>query len=183
MKEVSELIKWFLEKDIRTKNAISMLVAIGSAFVFFMASHDRLWFQPIKTYGAVAVGCSVISVAIAAFICTSLVYACVVASREKLLEESRQSAAREAQLRSIRDTLETLTDWQRMFLLRFIIEQRSQIPEFDVGQFRAVWDFEMAVLVEKGVVKDYRHAGVYEIAPVYREYLAHNWDPESGTLR
>jgi hypothetical protein len=62
-------------------------------------------------------------------------------------------------------TLTCLTPWQRAFLLRLLREGRRQIPEWEVGQYRAAWDFEMEVLVRKGIVYD--HGGMYEIAPDY----------------
>jgi len=82
----------------------------------------------------------------------------------------------------LRDTLDSLTQWQRMFLCRFVVEGRSQIKDFEVGQFRATWDSEMTVLIEKGVIKEYHRAGVYELLPAYREYLQQNLDLDTGRL-
>jgi hypothetical protein len=74
--------------------------------------------------------------------------------------------------------LYALTIWQRTFLIRLLNENRRQIPEWEVGSYKAVWGPEMEVLIEKGVVHEYR-GGVYEIDPLYWDYLKHNF--ESGT--
>jgi hypothetical protein len=101
-------------------------------------------------------------------------------SKEAPASQDRQTEAEQGK-RAIRNTLESLSDWQRWFLLRFIVEGRRQIPDFEVGDFKAAWDFEMDVLIAKGIVRQYR-GGVYEIVPTYYEYLKKNWNPQAGTL-
>lgn len=85
-------------------------------------------------------------------------------------------------LETIRHNLKGLTEWQRQFLLRFIVEQRMQMAEFEIGGYKAAWDFELEVLLSKGIVHKHSSASVYEIDPRYHEYLQKNWDPASGTL-
>ena len=189
MKDIAGLSKWLLEKDIRTKNATSLLVALLSVVVFFFASKHRGWFQDVESYGPVGVAVALVIVLLTSFLSTSLIWSGIVtiwqqrvARKEK--EERREIAARtvEQKKRAVRASLESLTEWQRKFLLRFVVEDRTQIPEFEVGQFKATWDFEMAVLVEKGIILEHRRAGVFEIQPVYLEYLKANWNPKTGTL-
>ena len=155
MKDVGDLSKWFFEKDIRAKNAASLLVALLSVVIFYFASRHRDWFQDVERFGATGIAVALLIVFLIALLSASLICSGVAASYRRVV--ARQRAGREAkqQKETIRDNLNSLTDWQRKFLLRFIVEGRTQIPEFEVGQFKAAWDFEMAVLVEKGIVKEH----------------------------
>lgn len=133
-------------------------------------------------YGAVGVAVAVLMVFLMGFLSAWFVYSGVATHHKRVI--SRQRAQVEAELGTtfVRNNLESLTDWQRKFLLRFIVERRMQIPEFEVGQFKAAWDFEMAVLVEKGIVKEHRRAGVFEIEPIYHQFLLEHWNRETGAL-
>jgi hypothetical protein len=182
MKDIIDLSKWLLEKDIRAKNAASFLVALLSVVVFYFTSKDRHWFGQIEGHGVAAVGVALLVVFLIAFFSMWLAYSAVTAVRQRRLDVDRSKCQAELQQKIIRENLESLSDWQRKFMLRFIVERRTQIPEFEVGQFKATWDFEMAVLVEKRIVKEHRSAGVFEIEPLYRQYLIEHWNPESGAL-
>jgi hypothetical protein len=82
----------------------------------------------------------------------------------------------------IRAKLFRLSPWQRSFIQRFVLENRNQIPEFEVGQYKAAWDFEMAVLIDKGIVREIPRSGVYEINTTYYNYLMQHWDPRTDDL-
>ncbi len=182
MKDIVDFTKWLLEKDIRAKNAASFLVALLSVVVFYFTSKHCQWFQELKEYGTIGVAVALLVVFLIAFLSAWLVYSGVAAYRQRIVSHQRAQQKAEQQQKNIRENLNSLTDWQRKFLLRFIVEDRRQIPEFEVGQYRAVWDFEMAVLIEKGIVKEHRQAGVYEIEPHCYDYLKENWNPQTGTL-
>jgi hypothetical protein len=183
MKDIIDLFsKLLLEKDIRAKNAASLLVALLSVAVFYFASRHSQWFQDVEGYGGIGVGVALLVVFLIAFLAVGLVYSGMTTYYQYVVSRQRAQQEAEQQQKTIRDNLDNLTDWQRKFLLRFIVEDRRQIPEFELGQFKAGWDFEVAVLVKKRIVKEHRRAGVYEIEPIYLDYLKANWNPEAGTL-
>lgn len=182
MKDFADLAKWLLEKDIRAKNASSVLVALLSVAIFYFTATHREWFLDIEARGTPAVLAAILVVFLIAFLGAWLLWSGVAAYCQRVAASRAARERQEHQQKTIRANLESLTDWQRRFLLRFITEGRTQIPEFEVGQFKATWDFEMAVLVEKGIVKEHRRAGVFEIEPVYHQYLIEHWNRETGAL-
>ncbi len=182
MKDVVDLSKWLLERDIRAKNAASFLFALLLVVVFYFPSRHRGWFQGIEGYGAIGVAVALLVVFLIAFLSAWLVYSGIATYWQRVASRQRAQQEAEQQHKRIRDNLDSLTDWQRKFLLRFIVENRRQIPAFEVGRFKAAWDFEMAVLVEKGIVKEHRRAEVFEIEPLYRDYLIEHWNRETGAL-
>jgi hypothetical protein len=183
MKPLIDLTTWLLERDIRAKNAASVLLALLSAVCFYFITRHSQWMQEIDRRGTLAVPIALVVVFLISFLTVWLIAAGILRQYERTIRRRQLQELADQKRISVRRTLESLTDWQRRFLLRFIVEGRTQIPEFEVGQFRAAWDFQMDVLVQKGVVRQHRRAGVYEIEPVYLEYLQENWDPQNGTLR
>ena len=102
-----------------------------------------------------------------------------------LLEVERAEKAKrevEREKETIRRNLEGLTGWQRHFVARFLLESRTQIPESDVGGYRMVWGDEVQVLINKGIIREHRNAGVYEIEPKYHDYLKDHLDRDTGAL-
>ena len=182
MKDLIDVSKWLLEKDIRAKNGASFLAGLLGLVSFYFASRDREWFQHIEEYGEAAIAVALVIVFLIAFLATWLVWSGVAASRQRMVAIQQAEGEAKESLMSVRNNLESLTAWQRQFLLRFITEGRTQIPEFEVGQYRAAWDFEMSVLVEKGIIQEHHRAGVYEIEPVCLVYLKQNWNPATGEL-
>jgi hypothetical protein len=182
MKEVADLCKWLLEKDIRAKNAASFLVALLSLVIFYFTSKHCLWFQELRGYAAIGVAVALLVVFLIAFLSAWLVYSAVATYCQRVVSRRKARHDAQQQQKTVRSNLDSLTDWQRRFLLRFIVEHRTQIPEFEVGGFKAAWDFEMAVLTKKGIIKEHRRAGVFEIEPVYHQYLLEHWNPDTGAL-
>ena len=183
MKNVVDLFKWLLEADIRVKNAVSLLVALFSVTVFYFASSRSWWFQEIQQgYGPIGVIIALSVVLLIAFLIAGLVYTGIAAIFQHVA--SRQSARRQEEARKqvVWENLSGLTRWQRRFLLRFIDEDRTQIADFQVGGYKAAWDFEMEVLLKKEIIIEHHQAGVYEIAPDYHDYLKQNWNRETGEL-
>lgn len=184
MKEVVDFAKWLLERNIRAKNATSVLVALLSVAVCYFTSKHCQWFRELHEYGAGGVPVALLVVFLTAFLGIWLIYSFIAARHQRVV--SRHTAQREAehQQRIIRDNLVSLTNWQRGFLLRFIVENRRQIPEFEVGTYKATWDFEVEVLIEKGIIKEHSSSGVdvHEIEPLYYAFLKERWNPQAGTL-
>jgi hypothetical protein len=137
----------------------------------------------IDKRGALAVPIALVIVFLIAFLAVWLVSSAIAQRHDRTAKERRSLEVADQKQVHIRRTLDSLTEWQRQFVLRFITERRTQSPDFEVGEYRAIWDSEMEVLVEKRVIRRHRRAGVYEIEPVYHDYLLDNWDPNDGTLR
>jgi len=184
MKDIVDLAKWLLERDIRTKNAMSFLVALLSVIVCYFTSRRGQWFQELhQGYGAGGTAVAILVVFLTAFLAVWLAYSGIAAYHGRVVSRRQARQKAEQQQRTVRDNLDSLTEWQRGFLLRFIVENRRQIPEWEVGQYRAAWDFEMSVLLNKRIVKAHSQSGtVYEIEPLYYAYVKEHWNPRSGTL-
>ena len=182
MRDVADIAKWLLEKDIRAKNATSVFGALLTVVVVYFASKDRQWFQEIKGYGAIGVAVGLLVVFLMSFLGVWLVWSAVASHHHHRAAQQRQNDTAETRQNKIRTDLFSLTDWQRGFLIRFIKEGRNQIADYEVGGHAAVWEPKMRVLVNKRIIKQHSRAGVYEIEPDYLEYLNEHWDADSGTL-
>ena len=178
MNSALDFVKWLLEVDIRVRNALSVLLALLSIIVFHFTSKRTEWFEGLRVYGGLGVPIALLVIALVVFLVTWLICcgADTIWRRKRVLQRVEQEK------RAVRSNLETLTGWQGQFLLRFLVEGRAQIPEWEIGGYKAVWGSEVEVLITKGMLKAHRHAGVYEIEPIYRDYLKQHWNPEAGTL-
>lgn len=181
MKPFIDLVTWLLEKEVRAKNAISVLLALATVIGVYFTSVGAEWRRDIDTR-PLGLAVALTIVFLMAFLVFSLIGSVVVSRNDRHAKQRLQNELAEQRERHIRRTLESLTDWQRSFVLRYIVERRTQIPDFEVGEYRAAWDYEMEMLVQKGVVRKHRRAGVYEIDPQYYDYLLDNWDSATGTL-
>ncbi len=174
-------LKWLLEVNVRVKNALSLLSGLLSVVTTFIKRRQLIWFQDAEQFGPMALVAALFIVLFVAFLTTWL----LVTAAESLWRhfrircQARKTLAERIQL--IRRNLQGLSPWQRQFLLRFVVEGRTQIPAFEVGEYRAAWDFEMDVLLSKRIIIEHS-SEVYEIQPSYLEYLKHNWNPEKGEL-
>jgi len=179
----TKLLGRLLEKDLRTKNVACILVAGLAIATLYLGFKDAQWFQEINTkYGNSGLVITILVVFLFTFCATWLVYSGLSGLWRRSLSRRKEQHRAEEARNSIRATLFTLTPWQKKFLLRFVQEDRTQIPEWEVGQYKAAWDFEMAVLIQKRVVTEIPCSGVYEINPIYYDYLIRNWSPETGDL-
>jgi ABC-type multidrug transport system fused ATPase/permease subunit len=174
----ANFLKWLLEVEIRTKNAFSLLLALLAVVFAYFTQSRRSWFHELSAWGQVAsLTVVLVSVFLATFLLWSIAHPFCLA-RVKRRESERNAAAMRQR---IRDDLQSLTTWQRRFLLRFVTEDKTQIPEWEVGRYRAIWDADMDVLVRKGIIIMHR-GGMYEIAPEYLTYLQEYWNEDTGNL-
>lgn len=171
-------LKWLLNVDIRAKNATSTLVALVAVVVAYFILAPHAWFQGLTPWAQVA---SLVIVLLITFLTVWLLWSGAHAVWNARAEQKRSQRAEAGSHRKTREVLDSLTDWQRRFLLRFVVEKRSQIPEWEVGGFQAVWDAEMEVLQRKGIIISHP-SGMYEIRPNYLAYLRENWNPDTGEL-
>ncbi len=194
MKDLAEPVKWLLEKDIRAKNATSFLAGLVAIVSCYFVSRGSSWLEDVERYGPAGVAAAYVIVFLIAFFVVWLAWSGMAAhvhrgasirnaQQERMLATQRAKRELEQREQLLRGNLDKLTEWQRQFLLRFLVEGRRQIPEFEVGAYKATWDFEMAVLIEKRVIIHHRGGGgVYEIAPAYHDYLQEHWNAETGNL-
>lgn len=182
MRPLLDFLKRLLDMKTTIKNAVSLLVALVSVSVFYFTSKDSQWFEDLDEYGLIGVGVSLSVVFLIGFLSAWLIYSGLATRRQRVASHRAALERAEQEIDAVRRNLDSLTPWQRTFLLRFIVERRTQIPDYEVGGYKAVWGSEMAVLVSKGIVKEHPQAGVYEIEPVYDGYLKQNWNPDTGGL-
>lgn len=182
MKPIVDLITWFLEKNFRAKNAVSVFVALIAVVVVYFTSHGSTWVADLDKRGTLAVPIALLNVFVAVYLLCWLLASVWLHFAEKRSERCRRETMAERRELQIRDTLDSLNDWQRSFVLQFIVQGKTQIHEHEIGGFKSVWGSEVEMLVRKGVIIKHRRPDVYEIFPAFRKYLDAHWDPVSGTL-
>ena len=136
----------------------------------------------IQVFGPIGVAVTMAVVFFAVFLATSLAFSGIAHHRHAVVSSEKAKREVEREKETIRRNLEGLTGWQRHFVARFLLESRTQIPESDVGGYRMVWGDEVQVLINKGIIREHRNAGVYEIEPKYHDYLKDHLDRDTGAL-
>lgn len=178
-----EPVKWLLEIDLRVKNAVSMVLALVSTLLIFVNLENIGWLHNnVLQNGSIAIFIVLPMVFLIMFLFVWLIWSGVAAVWHHVASQRAAITMEHELMETIRHNLSGVTEWQRQFLLRFIVEKRTQIAEFQIGGYRAAWDFELGVLLSKGIVHEHTRAGVYEFDPLYCNYLIENWDPAAGTL-
>jgi len=182
MMESLGFLRRLLEKNFPIKNVVCLLSALLLTVAFYSQSNSIQLFQEAKSYGNIGVGIALVVVFLIALLGTWLVYSWVAALSKRANSHRREVITSYEQDNAIQTTLLNLSPWQRQFVLRFVLEHRTQIPDFEVGGYRMAWDSEMAVLIHKRIIKEIPGSGVYEITPIYYNYLIQNWNPQTGKL-
>lgn len=183
MKPVVDLAIWLLDKDIRVRNAASLLLALLTVAIVYFASMDSAWIADLDRRGPLGLPIALTVILIGAFLSYWLLGSAWLQIVAKRNARRKKEATAEQRERHIVHTLDSLTDWQRGFVLRYIVEGTTQLQEYEIGGYKAVWGPEVEMLVQKGVIREHRSAGVYEIAVAYRNFLRTHWDPETEMLR
>ncbi|WP_425399081.1 hypothetical protein [Aeoliella sp.] len=182
MKPLVDLATWLLEKNIRAKNAVSLLCALLVVAIVYFTSADAAWIAELDKRGPLGLPVALSVIFLTAFLSCWLIASAVQQVATK--RNARRKQLDTAQQRELRllDTLLSLTNWQRSFVLRYIEEGTTQIHEYEIGGHKVVWGPEVEMLVRKGIIRQHRRAGVYEIVPAYLNYLRTHWDPQTGKL-
>lgn len=175
------ILKSLLEVNIRVKNATSVLFALASVFLVFVMARQSAWFHDVQGYGAMGVAVALSVVFLSTFLGVWLLLTGATALADRVGSRRRGRQRAEAQTDLILRNLDSLTEWQRSFLVRFVVENRMQMPEWEVGGYRALWGPEMDVLLAKQIIRQHG-GGMYEIEAAYYDYLNRNWDPETRRL-
>ena len=169
MDKILDIFERLLYKNIRVKNATSFLCGLLAVAFFYFTSRKEEWFLEIQRFGVPGLIVAFCIVFFIAFLSIWLIGSCAVWLYKE--SESRQIARKQAQRDKeiIRETLESLTEWQYDFLLRFVRERQHQIRSYEIGGYKAVWGPEMQVLISRDIVKQY--PGIYEINSRYYSYI------------
>ena len=179
MKALVDLTTWLLEKDIRTKNAASLLLALITVAIVYFTSLGSAWLEDLDRRGPLGLPVALSAVFLAAFLLYWLIGSAWMQAAASRAARRKQEASVERRERQIVDTLESLTEWQRSFVFRYIVEGTTQIQEYEIGGYKAVWGSEVQMLIQKGVIHQHRRAGVYEIDSAYRKFLELHLDSDS----
>jgi hypothetical protein len=182
MKPLIDMATWFLEKEIRAKNAVSFLIALVTVAGVYLCAQGSTWMTDLDKRGPWGLPVALVVVFLVTFLSSWLIGEAINRSLERRSAKRRQELAASRKEEQILETLSGLTDWQRRFVTRYLTERTTQIADFEVGGYRAAWDFEMEMLVQKGVVHHHGRARVYEIDPHYRKFLEMHLDLDSGKL-
>lgn len=167
MKSMDAYFFGLLEKEIRLSNAVSFLAAMLATALAFMLVPEGLWLKSTRVFGWLGPYAVVFAVFMSVYLATFLL----------LRRSSELRNVRSRQLQTQRsagkvwENLQLLSDWQKGFLARFIVENRSQIHEYEIGNFKVAWGPEIEVLCAKRILRKYR-GGVYEIDERYRQAVA-----------
>jgi len=146
MNPIFDFAKWLLEKNIRTKNAISVLLALVALAVFCFCTQDVKWLAKLSQHGPLAFPVVLFVVFLITLLTVSLISSAIVHFLDRASRERKRLAAADKKEAHIFKTLESLTGWQQGFVLRYIVENTTQIQEFEVGEYHAVWKPEMEML-------------------------------------
>lgn len=180
MKTVVDLFKWVLERDFRAKNATSFLLALLSVIVFYSSSRHRASFKGLQDSDDTGVAVALLIVFLTVFFGVWLIYSIAETFCRRVLSQQRVRERAEHEKMAIRRDLESLSEWQRKFVLRFLVEGKMQMHEYEIGGYKGVWGPEIDVLVNKRIVKHHPREGVYEIESCYYDYVRQNFSPETG---
>lgn len=164
------LFKYILRYNIPANKAASLVFGLLAVMIFYLTRQRHGILETIKAeYGSAGVAIAFALLFLLVFFLTQLIGR-VIIGRMNSRSARRMAAFRETQRQAaMANAVKSLSPWQMGFLRRFVDEGRSQIPEWKVGQFRAVWGPEVEVLIRKGIVLNHRN--VYEVVPEYRQYL------------
>ncbi|HEY1686794.1 MAG TPA: hypothetical protein VGG19_18680 [Tepidisphaeraceae bacterium] len=173
--------KWLLGLDIRWKNALSLLIGIVSVGVVCFEARNTEWFHELGNKGNSAVTAFLAGLLVAVFLMVWLILSAAVALDTRRHLSIQREQAKHQELKQIEATLSSLTNWQRSFLLRYIVGDTMQINEWEVGEYKAIWGPEVDVLIAKGIVRKHL-GGVLEIVPVYAQFLRAFWNPATQKL-
>lgn len=174
-------LKWLLSADHRLGNSSAFAAGIAFVAYIYIAAKERHWFPEIVAAGPLAVAVGLFCAFLFAFLMMVLVWRCVAGLIVRFAARREERDGAHTEQARIRDTLVGLTEWQRSFVLRFIVQNQRLIAFFEVGGYSAVWEPEMDVLLRKRVIV-LHPGGMYELSAKYRLYLDQHWDQETGTL-
>jgi hypothetical protein len=179
--EKPPILNSLLQINIPWKNAMAFLLALLGTGAFYSIARKAEWFREIADRGNDALFTALSLVLLSGFLIGWLTLSGGIALYARRRAARDYYAQGYAVLDEIAQTLDSLTAWQRSFLVRFITNDTMQIKEWEVGQYKAVWGPEVDVLCAKGIIIRH-HGGVLEIVQKYWQFLQAFWDAESERL-
>ena len=178
---MSDFGKWLLEVDIRWKNAVSALAGFLVTALAYLTARQADWFVELVGRGGAWVAAALVVVFVITFLTVWLCLTVFVAGRNRRQLEHEALRRQYLELEETHATLQSLSDWQRSFLLRLVTTDSMQIREWEIGGYEAVWGPEVQFLCAKGILAKH-HGGVLEISRRYWTFLQAYWNRETGKL-
>ena len=180
---IIEIIRFFFKENFSQKRLSVILVSILITVLFFFTCHNHKWFVDLKKdYGNYAVITSLFICFLVTFIICELICNKFSANKQKATQMINELERKVKRAEIIFDTLNRLTDWQMGFLIKNVLQGKSQIKKYEIGGYEAIWGPEVDALRAKGIIT-YISLGNYEINPVYYDYINKYYDPKEQTLR
>jgi len=171
--KIISIIRFFFKENFSQKRLFVILMTIVIMIVSFFISHKREWFIDFKSnYGNVGIVILLICYFLVIFILFEIICTKLSANKEEAKRLYNEFEMRKRKAEAIYNDLNSLSDWQKRFLLRNIMQGKSQVKSFEIGDYEAIWRPEMDVLVSKKIVTKFRY-GIYEINPDYFDWHLH----------
>ncbi len=135
-----DFFKWLLQVDIRWKNGVSALVSLVFVAIFYFEARHSEWFREVAARGNGAILLSLVMVLLISFLALSLILSAIVGlvTHRRLAKKVMQLEFDD--LQSISNTLHAMTTWQRSFLIRFIVNNTTQIRADFIGLYALLPD-------------------------------------------
>lgn len=157
---------------------MSVLIAVLSFFL----CHKQEWFGELKSdYGNLAIGIFLFVCFLVPFLVFELICNKVSANKQEQSRRFNEFEMRKKKAVEIFETFNRLTDWQKKFLITNILQGKSQIKEYEIGGYKAVWEYDINALMGKRIINELSF-GNYEINPAYYDYIEKYYNPKDETL-
>lgn len=166
MKNIAEIIKLFLDKKVAQNGRLLLSLIIAIA-LFLLLRGNSVLLEIENDYGKVGIGTCLFLLWLILFIIVNLAANKLQKARSKrrVLEQEVQKAV------NMLRTLDSLTDYQYQLLRKFVSQNKSQLQDYEIGGYKAVWGRDIEVLQRKGVIQQLTY-GVYEIQAEYFDLIA-----------
>jgi len=184
MNNILNILDRMLHFNPRIKNVIcTIFFALINSAIFIPYIATTAWYTSIVNIHtsmsyAVVVGFFVLIWLAAWMIYTFIawVFCCIKNHRDAVKNDISANNYIESQL-------STLSDRQSKLLFGMVMRGKHQIQEHEIGGYNLVWEDEMRVLINKGIMKQHFATYTYEITPDYFQYIKDNWEPETGNSK
>jgi len=163
--DLSDTIKLFLDKKIAQNGRLLLSLIITIAFLLLF--HNKPIFIKIKAdYGKVGIGICILLFWLILFITINLIANKLSNNRRLRRQRKAELKRKEQNIIEIYDNLDSLSESQKSLLERFVLENKRQFQDYEIGGYKAVWGRDIEVLQAKGIIKTLTY-GLYEINKKY----------------
>ena len=168
-----ETIKLFFDKKI-AHNARLLLSLIG--VIVLLSLFRKSLLLEIKTnYGNTGIGICILLLWLIFFIPINLIADRLSNHRKLRIQRNVELKQQEQNIREIYDNLDILSESQKSLLARFILQNKRQFQNYEIGGYEAVWGKDITVLLTKGIIRKLDY-GLYEINKEYFDRIKEYFD-------